>query len=199
MLFFPLMFLISIFTQFSVSADDSAGKSREAEYHTKLMIPPLSNEDRFVIYYVFDQPLSSVLKETVTKQFQKIGAVYPSGDSGLSEKEKQDKCRTGGMIIEIYATQIAEKNITPTSNYQMLPVFEVSMKVIGGGEILKNGSLLPVTIWEKEQFIGVTKQKQELIGKTVKAMDGILEMFAQEYQMANPKVGEKKPQFFFYD
>jgi hypothetical protein len=195
----PFMFLMSIFAQFGVSADDTVGKSREAEYRAKLMVPPLLNEDRFVIYYVFDRSLSSVLKETVTKQLQKIGIVYPSGDSELSEKEKQDKFRTGGMIIQIYATQIAEENITPTSNYRILPVFEVSVKVIGGGEILKNGSLFPITIWEKEQFIGVTKQKQEFIGKTVKAMDRILELFVQEYQKANPRVDEKKPQFFFYD
>ena len=196
---FPFMILISIFTPFNVSANDTSDKSKESEYRTKLKIPPLLNEDKFVIYYVFDRPLNSVLKETVTKQFQKIGTVYPSGDSKLSEKEKQDKFRTGGMIIEIYATQIAEETITPTSNYQMLPVFKVSMKVIGGGKIIKNGSLLPVTFWEKEQFIGVTKEKQEFIGKAVKVMDDMLELFTQEYQEANPKVDEKKPQLFFFD
>lgn len=194
MRFFSFIFLISIFTQFGLSATDL---SKEAEYRAKLMIPPLLNEDRFVIYYVFDQSLDSALKETVTKQLQKIGTVYPSSDSKLSEKEKQDKLRTGGMIIEIYATQIVEESTT--SKYQKLPVFEIRMKVIGGGEILKNGSLLPVTVWEKEQFIGVTKQSKEFIQKTVKVMDGILDIFAQEYQKANPKFEEKKPQFFFYD
>lgn len=161
---------------------------------SKLKIAPLFNEDRFTINYAFEgESLNAALQETLTQHLQKLGTVLSCDDSKLTEAQKQDKYRPGGMIIDISASQIVEE----PSN-ERLPVYEITMKVISGAEVCQNGSLTTVTIWEKEKFVGMIKEKGEFIQKAVKATSSILEDFVQEYQKANSKTEKQKPQFFFY-
>ena len=198
MRFYLLLCFSLIFSQGNTLETTQSNKPKEAEYASKIKTLPLAKEDRFAIYYNAEEPLNAALKETMIKHFQKIGAVYHSDDSKLSEKQKEDKYRPGGMIIEISASQIVEENGSSSSKCTKLPVVEVNMKVVGGVEILQNGSQLPGVLWEKEKFIGVASEKKELVKKAVKVLDSMLDSFSNEYQRANPTPESKKPQFFFY-
>lgn len=191
-----LSFLSSQANAIEMSQDD---KSNKVENISQLKILPLANEDRFAIYYNFaDGPLRAALKDAMVKHFQKFGVVCLSDDSTLSEKQRESKYRPGGMVIDIFACQIVEEKNLSSTNLTELPVIEIAMKVVGGVEVLQNGSKFPGTVWEKEKYIGVVPEKNELINKAVSTLNSIMDSFEREYRKANPQVENKKPQFFFY-
>jgi len=190
---YTLLLIVLIFCRSAIA------EINEQSTVLKANIPPLFNNDNFVVYYVFaDKNLEIPLKEIMIKDFQKIGAVYLGDDNKLTEKQKEDKYKTGGMIINVIATPIIEENSNSTSDYKKLPAIELSLKVSGGVEVLANGSLLPCTIWGKEKFVGTMSDKKTFVEKTVKAMDSILNAFIKDYKEANPTDKGEKPQFFLY-
>lgn len=191
-----ILFTILFFTltPFFASATTSPLRPQNAEVAAQLKIPALFNENRFTIFYAFeDEALNAALKDTLIEYFQRLGTVHLGDDTKLSKLQKEDKYRPGGMIIEVSASQINEG----TSN-DKLPVFEISLKVIAAAQLLENDSRKTVVIWEKERFVGIIKDKKEFIQKATSTTGSILDQFVKDYQSANPKGDGKKPEFFFF-
>lgn len=158
----------------------------------------LQGEDSFVIYYVFaDKDLENPLKEIMVTSLKKIGTVYPGDDSKLSQKEKEDRVKKGGML-EIVFTSLVEENPQDPSKATTLPVVELSFKVLGAVDVLKSGSKQVCAIWEKEKFIGTTAEKKEMNEKVIKTFEIMMNEFIQSYQKANSSSDKTKVKFFLY-
>ncbi len=156
---------------------------------------PLSNENVFVVYYVFaDQALEPLLKETMIEYLEKIGSVY-SSDAQLSAKQKEEKYKAGGVMMNIIATPIVEEN---SSGAKELPVVEFNIAIRGGVEVLSNGSHIPCTIWENGKFISTKADQDEFRKKAVKTLRSMLDSFISDYKRANPAKKTQQPQFFLY-
>jgi hypothetical protein len=194
--FYFLFPIVCLFSNMVANEPTPAHETKKEDSTTQ--IHPLANEDTFVVFYAFaNQDLEAPLKKEMIKYLEKIGTVYSSDDGKLSDTQKKDKYKTGGMMINIVATPLVEEN-TPTDAYQELPVVELLLQVRSGVEILENGSKIPCTIWENEKFIGSISDKKAMNQKAIKAMSLILDSFIKDYQKANPSKQRKKPQFFLY-
>ncbi len=158
----------------------------------------LQGEDNFVVYYVFaDKDLENTLKEIMVTSLKKIGTVYLGDDSKLSQKEKEDKAKKGGML-EIVFTSLVEENPQDPSKHTTLPVVELSFKVLGAVDILKSSSKQVCTIWEREKFIGTSSEKKEMKEKVTKTFEVMMNEFIQSYQKANSLGKKTEVKFFLY-
>ena len=159
---------------------------------------PLQGEDNFVVYYVFaDKDLENPLKEIMVTSLKKIGTVYPGDDSKLSQKEKEDRIKKGGML-EIVFIPLIEDTPQGSLQYTTLPVVELSFKVLGAVDVLRTGSKQVCTIWEREKFIGTSSEKKEMNEKVTKTFEVMMNEFLQSYQKANSSSDKPKVQFFLY-
>jgi len=159
---------------------------------------PLLNEDDFVIFYAFSvEKLAAPLKEAMIKHFEKLGTVYLADDSKLTEKQKKEKYRIGGGMLQVIATPIIEESLSPLGpDHKVLPVVELSLKVTGGVESLSNECKFCCSIWENTKFISANTDNRMLTQNAVRSLENILDAFIADYQLANPG---KKPHFYLYN
>jgi len=166
--------------------------------HFKDEVPPLLNEDKFVVFYAFSEEfLRALLKEAMIRSFNKIGKVYLADDSQLSAQQKKDKYEIGGSMLHVIATPIVEENLSLTSNrkYKVMPILELSLEVTGAVKSVTNNRQFCCPIWKKQMFINASVDKKEFVQKAIESLETILNKFIIDYQNANPG---KKPEFFLY-
>lgn len=162
------------------------------------MSSPLLDENSFIIFYGFSEKnLQIPLKEAMIRCFEKLGTVHAADDTKLTEKQKEEKYKVGNGMLHIVVTPIIEENgsVAPPKKYEVLPVLELSVELAGGVELLANKNRFSCPIWKKQKFVGSNISKKELVEKTVRSLEEILEDFILEYQQANPG---KSPEFFLF-
>lgn len=141
--------------------------------------------------------LENPLKEIMVISLKKIGTVYSGDESKLSQKEKEDRVKKGGML-EIVFTSLIEESSQDPSKYTTLPVKELSLKVLDAVDVLKRSSKQVCAIWEREKSIGTAYEKKEMKEKVIKTFEVMMNDFIQSYQKANSSSDKAKIQFFLY-
>ncbi len=155
---------------------------------------PLQGEDHFLVYYAFEE-LEGPLKEAMITCFKQIGTVYSGDVSKLSEKEKEERSKPGSMIEIIFSSLIEEKSYSSLEHIK-LPVMELSLQVLTGAEVLKNGRKQSCVLWSLEKFLG-TKPK-EFKEKALKTFESVMTQFITEYKKANPDKKNTEISFYLY-
>jgi hypothetical protein len=181
------------FSQLNGAIDSQIKTSKQSNILPVNQVSPFTDQNRFVVMNFFaEDSLKDAFKKTLINHLQQLGTVFVNDDKSLSEKEKENKYRPGGMIIEIVASNVYEED----QKTKELPVVEIKMKIVSGVEVLENKSQVPGIIWEEEKFIEIGTDRNCYTKKALATMNTILDKFVEDYEKANAKMGEKKPKFY---